>query len=276
MSATLVRRDVELALSSDRVPRDWYAEDPYLSAFIAALSLVFPRGEAFFVESVRRLRDTVRDPDLAAEVAAFVGQEAMHAREHRALNRLIAAHAPEAVARSDAEVAQILAAARRLLGPRGRLAVTCALEHLTATLAEQLLRPGPIQASIHPEVRPLWLWHALEELEHRAVAHDVYRAAGGGYARRVAAMALAGAGLAYALARIHRRLLAADPRPRTLGVRARGLAHLWGRPGPLRRLVAAGVAYLDPRYDPARRDVAALVEEYRARLFGPGGALAAA
>jgi predicted metal-dependent hydrolase len=36
-----------------------------------------------------------------------------------------------------------------------------------------------------PAMRLVWSWHAAEETEHKAVAFDVYRAAGGGYWRRV-------------------------------------------------------------------------------------------
>ena len=39
-------------------------------------------------------------------------------------------------------------------------------------------------------VRPMWLWHAIEETEHKAVAFDVYRAIGGGEARRLWAVPL--------------------------------------------------------------------------------------
>ena len=34
----------------------------------------------------------------------------------------------------------------------------------------------------------LWMWHALEEIEHKGVAFDVYEAVGGGYLRRALAM----------------------------------------------------------------------------------------
>src|SRR6266513_6375439 len=70
-----------------QVPRHFADDgDLILSHVAAALSAVFPDGEDFFVRSVRRFRDQVTDPALKRQVAGFIGQEAMHGREHRALN----------------------------------------------------------------------------------------------------------------------------------------------------------------------------------------------
>ena len=76
--------------------------------------------------------------------------------------------------------------ARRILSPMNRLAITVALEHFTAIMADELLRNPEYEKLMDPEHAKLWLWHAVEETEHKAVAFDVYRAVGGGYVRRAA------------------------------------------------------------------------------------------
>lgn len=48
------------------------------------LSSLFPYGETFFVDSVRAVRDQISDPHLKKDISAFIGQEAMHAKEHAA------------------------------------------------------------------------------------------------------------------------------------------------------------------------------------------------
>ena len=79
-----------------------------------------------------------------------------------------------------------LALYERILSPLTCLAVTAALEHYTAALAETLLTDERAQALLGTsEVRSMLLWHALEESEHKAVAFDVYRAAGGSERRRI-------------------------------------------------------------------------------------------
>ena len=273
---TITRRDVDFAFDPAAVPRDWCANDAYSTTFMNALSLLFPEGERFFVDSVKQHAELVTTPELRADVAGFIGQEAMHGREHKAFNELLVAHGFAAAPKVDAWLRRFLRRVRGILSPKSQLAVTCALEHFTAMLAEQLLATPRMQDELHPSVRPLWLWHALEESEHKAVAFDVYRAAGGGYVRRVAIMALVTIVFFSVQAVVHARLMAA----RGIAWRPwrwlRGIAREWIWPGYLVRLFPAYLSYFRPRFHPRDRDNAALVARWRGELFGPGGALAAA
>src|SRR5690606_18658513 len=98
---------------------------------------VFPDGEDFFVRSVRHYRDRITDPVLKRQVAGFIGQEAMHGREHRALNdRLDELGYP--VKRFERFTERGLGFRTRVAPPISNLAATAALEHFTATLAEML------------------------------------------------------------------------------------------------------------------------------------------
>src|SRR6185503_19926900 len=143
-----------------RVPRDWANGDPYETTFMNALSTLFPEGEKFFVESVKQQKHHVTDPALERDVAAFIGQEAMHGREHRAFNDLLLADGFRETPRVEANLKWFLKRVRRRLSPMSQLAVTCALEHFTAMLAEGLLRDPRARQEMHPDVAPLWLWHA--------------------------------------------------------------------------------------------------------------------
>src|SRR5262249_26215295 len=58
------RRDVELRLDIGSIPRDWYADDAYATTFLNALSMLFPEGERFFVESVKPFKDQIASPTL--------------------------------------------------------------------------------------------------------------------------------------------------------------------------------------------------------------------
>lgn len=166
--------------SLDDVPRHFAAdEDLITSHLVAVLSSVFPDGEDFFVRSVRHYRDQITDPVLKREVAGFIGQESIHGREHRALNeRLDALGYPSK--RIEGVVRWSLGVRERLMPPISNLASTVALEHYTATLAEIVLRDEAARDLVAtPEVADVFLWHALEECEHKAVAFDVYRSVGG-------------------------------------------------------------------------------------------------
>lgn len=165
------RRFVHAARPVPEAGRWWMSGDPYATALYNALSATFPKGEAFFVESVRAFRDGV-PPKLAEEIGGFVTQEVIHSREHVAFNR----RADEAgydlgplERRVDARLDEV-----RGKHPIVSLAATMALEHYTAILAHELLRDPRHLAGADPESAALWRWHAIEEIEHKGVAYDTW------------------------------------------------------------------------------------------------------
>jgi predicted metal-dependent hydrolase len=170
------RRDVALDLDPATVPRDWCHDDAYQTTFLNALSLLFPEGERFFVDSVKQLRDRA-SPELARDITGFIGQEAMHGKEHRAFNELLVAHGYAEAPRVEAKLRWFLGRVRETLRPMSQLAVTCALEHFTAMLAEGLLRDARMRDELDSHVRPLWLARTRGE-RHKAVVRRTARPAG--------------------------------------------------------------------------------------------------
>ena len=83
-----VRRDVHPHLPADRIS-NWHERGTHVTHFLNALSIFFPTGERFFMDSVRNYRHLVTDPELKQAVAGFIGQEAMHTREHVLYNDLL-------------------------------------------------------------------------------------------------------------------------------------------------------------------------------------------
>ncbi len=267
-------RRMDLEASFAGLPRHFAQEgDLILSHLAAALSAVFPDGEDFFVRSVRRFRDQVTDPDLKRQVAGFIGQEAVHGREHRAFNeRLDQLGYP--TKRVERFVKKGLAIRERLLTPTSNLAATAALEHFTATLAELVLTSGETRALFGEQpVQDLFVWHALEEAEHKAVAFDVYRAIGGSERTRVVTMKI----LRYAFViGITVQIVISLLGDRDTYRRGR-LRQSWRRvrrsPVLRRELWDRLCDYDRPDFHPDDHDTTELVETWRKRLFGPAGTL---
>jgi len=166
--------------------------DPIFSHFLAILSAVFPKGEEFFVASVRRHRDAVADdPMLKEQVKGFIGQEAMHSREHRRLNERLAGLGYR-MARADRTIGVLVDSIYKIPPSTLPIAATAAAEHYTGLLAEAVLSDESTRTTLFgtEAVEPMIAWHALEELEHKNVAFDVMEAAGGGYVVRVAGFAV--------------------------------------------------------------------------------------
>jgi len=165
-----------------RVRRFTYDDNALPSAFWAVLQALFPDGEKFFIKSVRDVRTRIDDPKLQREIDAFMGQEANHGRVHREVNETAQKIHGVDLKAIERRTAKIMAMFNRIHTPMQRLAMTAGAEHFTATVARFLLRhPEYLAGFLDANARRLVMWHALEEREHRAVAFDVYQAAGGSY-----------------------------------------------------------------------------------------------
>ncbi|MFN3587281.1 MAG: metal-dependent hydrolase, partial [Moraxellaceae bacterium] len=163
------------------------------SSLFVVFSGIFPPGERFFMESVRRFRDRIDDPVLKAKIAGFMGQEALHGREHERLNAYFAERGFD-VAMAERMIRISLGLLEKLPA-RQQLACTTLMEHFTALLAEQWLTDVRFQSTSDPEMLQLWYWHALEELEHKSVAYDVFERVGGTRTERLLAGPLVAAAL---------------------------------------------------------------------------------
>ncbi|MBF5054933.1 hypothetical protein Y5W_00227 [Alcanivorax sp. 521-1] len=171
------RRNLRFKLDASKA-LSWHRDGRNVSQFLNTLSLFFPVGERFFIDSVRHYRDLVQDPDLKAAVTAFIGQEAMHGREHEEYNQYVN-DAGVPVEAQEKWVAALLARIQKSTPKAFQLSGTVALEHLTAILADGLLSLPEILDGADEGYQALWNWHALEETEHKAVAFDVYQLAVG-------------------------------------------------------------------------------------------------
>ena len=164
----------KLQFNPKAIRRHYFANSPVMSHMLTALSSTFPIGEQFFVHSVRNVRDKVKNEKLQAQITAFIGQEAMHSKAHAEFN--------DAWRSDDYHLDRFQAWLARKneyvknLHPKIQLAITCAFEHFTALLGGYILRHPEVLATLDEDAVKLWVWHAIEEIEHRAVAFDVYQA----------------------------------------------------------------------------------------------------
>lgn len=195
----------------DSVPKYWLAENPIVTHIENAFSILIPPGERFFIRSVRNYADRARDPELADLVRAFVQQEGLHMRAHNEFNAALARWGVD-VDREIAYAESVFAWIEKWVPKKVQLGMTAFLEHITATGAHTLFVEPVVAESMHPEALRFWRWHAVEELEHKAVAFDLLRDVGGGYLLRVTSAIVAVALLARPFDRIARRMVRDDPR----------------------------------------------------------------
>lgn len=245
--------------------------DLVASHVIAALSSLFPDGEDFFVRSVRHYRSEITDPALKKQVAGFIGQESIHGREHRVFNNRLAKLGYQ-TKQNEWLTRKGLETRERFAPPISNLAVTAALEHFTATLAELVLHHEEIRDLIgHEAVRDLFVWHALEESEHKAVAFDVFRAVGGTERMRIWTMKGIRTGFVFGLIIQVAASLAFDRGTYEKGRLRRSLRTVKASPLFTRDVWRTLKAYDRKGFHPNDIDNTALMIEWREKLFGEDG-----
>ncbi|WP_348673722.1 metal-dependent hydrolase [uncultured Abyssibacter sp.] len=255
------RRDFRFNLGSRDV-LNWHEQGPYVSHFFNTLSVFFPVGERFFMHAVRHYRDQVTDPELQKAVTAFIGQEAMHGREHEAYNAAVA-KAGMPVDAMEARVHWLLEELKLHMPKSMQLSATIALEHFTAIMADKLLADERVMGDSDEIMAKIWNWHALEETEHKAVAFDVWDVAMKGrpdaYVNRAVGLIVATLIFWPLVAEFHWRMVRADPSLKK-GLRARlkgyaGLAnYLFRSPGALAKTVPEWFDYFRPSFQPWDHD----------------------
>ena len=249
-------------------PRWWLGGDPIATAWHNSLSATFPRGEAFFVESVKACRDGV-PPQLAEDIRVFIAQEVNHSREHVAFNRA-AVDAGYDLTRIEAGVVEWLEMTKGRPAV-ANLAATMALEHFTAMFAHELLADPRHFARADADSAAMWRWHAVEEIEHKGVAYDTYRHATRGWSRwkrwKVKALVMLVVTNNFVRNRIGDALDLLEQDGLTgARVRWRLYAYLFWQPGMLRRIFPAWVRYFLPGFHPWNHDDRALIRKAAAEF----------
>ena len=243
---------------------DWYDNHPFKTAWFNAMSITFPLGEKFFIDSVRHYADQISDPKLKADIRGFCGQEGFHRREHQRYNHTLCKHRGYDLQVMEGRLERNIQRANKLLSPMERLASTAALEHITAILAETALsEDDPMIGNTDSAMQALWQWHAAEEMEHKSVAFDVYKAVGGTEKMRKRAMRQATVFLMVDTMMGLTHMLRKDKKLWSARLWHQGWKFLFSKGGILRRVWPAYKEYYQDGFHPWDRDTRQLLDAWK-------------
>lgn len=158
------------------VPWQWNPRNPGFSFFMNATSMIAVCFEQMIVAAVTEAKPLITDPAVAAEATAFLRQEAQHSASHRKHVNALIKHYPGLQDTLDAAMARY-----------DELTETTSLQFRLAYIADleatftpsfklmldneaTLFRPGD------ERVASLFLWHFVEEVEHRSSALVIFDA----------------------------------------------------------------------------------------------------
>lgn len=235
----------------------WHPQGTHVAHWFDVWSLFFPAGESFFIESVRRCEGRIRSPGLRVQVQRFIGQEAFHGREHHLYNVLLQEAGLPALYLAK-RIQNLLAWIAKRASAKTQLAMTVALEHITAMMADAFLSDERLLQGCDPRYAALWWWHAIEETEHKAVAFDVYQEVCTAdwlrYVRRVGVMIGISVAFAFGALAFHFILVARAGRARDLRGWGKLLGFLFVTPGLLRGQLRRYLDYFRWAFHPWQYD----------------------
>ena len=241
---------------------DWHGGSAFVTAWFNAMSLLFPLGEKFFIDSVVAFQDDIDDPKLREEIAAFRAQESTHRVHHQRYTERLCELRGYDLERFEKNERARMDWAYRELSPRRRLAGTVANEHLTAIMAHDMLSRDDALDNADPEIAALWRWHGVEETEHKAVAFDVHLAVGGTVSERRHALILNTFFFFKDTMRNLCIMLKHEGKLWSLREWGTGLKYLFIKPGMLRRVFPAWLRFFRRDFHPWQIDNRELIDEW--------------
>lgn len=162
-----------------RTPRHWYENEPIVTHFFNALSLGIPETERFLVQTVKSVMHEISSPELYERAVTFIREENTHSLQHTKFNADLNRHGYPV-----RHILKLIRMGYRFINKcftrRTRLAMSACLEHMTAVIATYGFDNELMTENVS-DVYDLFIWHAYEELNHRALAYDLYQHLGGRY-----------------------------------------------------------------------------------------------
>lgn len=179
-------RHMKFDFDPAQVDHRFYMYAELASAYFASLSIFLTRGEDLVIDTARYHRDFITDPLLKQRVTSLIGQEAIHSKMHEELNdAYLIRDLPVKLFRTWAGWA-FEYGFERLPQPM-KLSLMAGIEHFTAVLAEYMMNHEEVFFRSQDEKqRAIWMWHMLEESEHKDIAFDVFQELSNNYLLRIA------------------------------------------------------------------------------------------
>ena len=254
----IVPRDkMDFGLDGD-IARFWLNNDPFKTRFFDALSTLFPVGERFFITCVRDFKDRIQDPQLLQDIKDFTRQEGQHSMVHTLYNNRLKAQGVDVDAILKGQEKRLFGIIRQHTSREFTLGITAASEHITAIMADCFVERPEIFDGADERIRALYVWHAMEEMEHKAVAFDVLRDhAKGSYSNRIRSMLLVTCLFPFHTFRIMAHMLRVDGFSRWQRTKlwAKGLWWLYKPGGVFLPMTAQYFSYLKPSFHPWQEPV---------------------
>lgn len=184
-------RHMNFLFDAEEMDHEFYLKSEQASAFFEALSIFLTFGEDLVIDTARFHRDFVKDPVLKQRVTALIGQEAIHSKVHDEWNHGVLKEYNYPVELYKSIGSFFMENVLKKLPQPLKLSMTAGIEHFSAVLADFMMKREDYFFETQDEKqRAMWLWHMMEESEHKDIAYDLFQELSGNYYLRVLGFAI--------------------------------------------------------------------------------------
>lgn len=264
-SNAIVPRRLRFQIPKD-LPRYWNDNCPIKTHILNAIAILAPAFERLAISSVLPFKDNAGNPLLCEQLKGFIGQESAHGGEFIRYNQILKLQGYDTKRLEKGNLKRFKWLSEKL-SSKMHLSLTLAAEHLTAIISDLILRDKTWLHNAEPTTRALWRWHAIEEIEHKAVVFDLYKQVRGGYFTRIAGMWLVTGMLGGLLLNNFGHLVIRDKLIFKLSFWIRTFQVCWGRAGFLRKLILPYLRYYLPFFHPWHQDNHELIAKWKTFFY---------
>lgn len=168
----------------DSIPRYWFNGSPFLTHMLNVYTLLIPDNESYYIRQLKRCMKEIEDPRLKTQLLRFFRQEGQHGIEHKAFWTNLEQQGIRHQGFIRAVNWFFYGVLEPILPRPVHLANIACIEHINAYLGHFYLSRGQLEGA-DGHMRLLFEWHFAEEIEHKAVAFDVFQTVGGSYPVRL-------------------------------------------------------------------------------------------
>jgi len=254
-------RRLRLCFTKDQ-PRYWNDNCPIKTHIFNSISILAPAFERLAISSVLPFKTSIPNHLLKKQIQGFIGQESAHGSEFIRYNQALKSQGYDVKKLEKGNLKKFKWLAGKF-SPLMHLSLTLAAEHLTAIISQEVLQDKSWLANAIGPYKIIWRWHAIEEIEHKAVVYDLYENLKGGYFTRIAGMWLVTGMLGGILVRNFFHLIKKDKLLFTWKFWRRLFQACWIKEGFIRKLILPYLRYYLPFFHPWQNNNEALIEYWK-------------
>lgn len=242
----------------------WHSNSDVKTYHFNALAIFLPQLEKMLVLSLKKALQEVHCQKLHSEVASLVAQEAIHGRAFAQYCQKIVFSHYACPKQYSLWFFRVLAGLLNKCSRTFHYALSAAGEHFTAIAADLFLRQPAWFNGVLPAHSAIWRWHCIEEIEHKAVAFDVYQATNGNYMIRVFGMIMMTCFFLLLYIKPIWFMMKQDKKHFNFAFYRRAFHYYWGKGGLFRALAKPFWDYFKPSFHPNNHQNDELISGWKA------------